>query len=110
MIQSESNNVSVKTDLNSLNKIQTFNSIAYGRSEDKIKFFAMSSLPDKNYLAVFFRRALQIYDTSSNEQIYEIFLPSCRSIQFINNDTMIVAQDGDCEIAILSIESQRKSF
>jgi hypothetical protein len=85
--------------------MQVFNSIVFGRSQDKIKFFAMSTLADKNYLAVFFRRALHIYDISSNEQIYEVFLPSCRSIQFINNDTMIVAQDGDCMIAVLSVES-----
>jgi hypothetical protein len=90
--------------------MQAFNSIVFGRSEDKIKFFAMSSLPEKNYLAVFFRRSLHVYDISSNEQIYEVFLPSCKFIKFINNDIMIVAQDGDCEIAILSIESQRKSF
>jgi hypothetical protein len=31
-------------------------------------------------------------------------------IKFINGDSLIIAQDGDCEVQICSVESQRKVF
>ena len=51
----------------------------------------MSSTPESNYIAVFFRRHLQIYDMATADQIFEAFLPMCRSLRFMNNDNLLVA-------------------
>jgi hypothetical protein len=31
-------------------------------------------------------------------------------IKFFNGDALILAQDGDCEVYVCSVEAQRKSF
>jgi len=40
--------------------------------------------------------------------MFEVYLPSCRFIQFVNGDTIIAAQDGDSQIYLCSVDAQRK--
>ena len=49
---------SEKTSLHAIQKLSLFNSIQFGRAEDKIRLFTMSSMPNTNYIAIFFRRSL----------------------------------------------------
>ena len=41
-------------------------------------------MPASNYIALFFRRNIQIYDMSTADQILEAYLPMCKSLKFMN--------------------------
>ena len=51
-----------KTQVKALHKIQTFDKVAFARSTDNIRYFAMCSTLRNWYLAVFHARVLQVYD------------------------------------------------
>jgi hypothetical protein len=54
----EINIFSKKNGMKAVNKMSVFNSIEFGRPEDQIRYFAISSLPGAHYIAIFFRRSL----------------------------------------------------
>jgi len=78
------NSLCKKIQIESLQKLQQFDKIAFGRNTDKIRYFKLCSHLKNWYVAVFHARVLQIYDQLTGTQEYEINMPSCRGINFLD--------------------------
>jgi hypothetical protein len=61
-------------------------------------------------LAVFHARVLQIYDHLTGAQEYEINMPSCRGIHFLDQEQLIILEDGNTSVYVCSIEMQKRIF
>jgi hypothetical protein len=61
-------------------------------------------------VAVFHARVLQIYDYLSGAQEYEINMPSCRGIHFLDSEKLIILEDGISNVFVCSIEMQKRTF
>lgn len=57
-----SNNFSKKSGVTAIKKLCMFDQIVFGRPDDKIKKLIFSSFPRNFFVAVYFRRTLQVYD------------------------------------------------
>ena len=93
-----------------LHKVQTFDKISFQKVNDQIRFFLTCSSTKNWYIAVFHRRVLQIYDQITGDQVYEINMPSCRNIYFVDSEQLIIIQDGNANVFICSIEMQKRLF
>ena len=61
-------------------------------------------------MAVFHARVLQIYDHLTGAQEYEINMPSCRGIHFLDQEQLIILEDGNTSVYVCSIEMQKRIF
>ena len=61
-------------------------------------------------MAVFFRRTLQVYDQITGQQVFEIVCPSARKIEFIDGENLMAVLEGQSQVFICAINSQRQAF
>ena len=78
------NSLSEKTGILDFHWIHNFDKVAFGSKYDQIRHFLISSTLKYWFVAVFHARVLQIYDLLTGAQEYEINMPSCRGIHFLD--------------------------
>ena len=93
-----------------MRKFTTFDQIAFRHNSDKIKQFRMCSLPRNWMFVVYYARVLQIFDQITGAQIFELSVPSAKSFAMIDNEQLIIIQDGLSSVWIATIECQKKAF
>ena len=99
-----------KQSIRTINPFMTFDQVGFNRPDEKIRYFKLCSTLKNWFLAVFHGRVLQVYDHSSGSQEYEINLPSCRGIHFLDQEKLIILEDGNSTVFVCSIEMQKRSF
>jgi hypothetical protein len=53
---------------------------------------------------------VQIFEVVSGKQIFEISMPGCESIFFLDNERLLIIRDEHSNVYVCSIESQKKAF
>lgn len=51
-----------------------------------------------------------MYDHLTGTQEYEINMPSCRGIHFLDSEKLIILEDGNSAVFVCSIEMQKRIF
>ena len=88
------NMYSKKIGVVSMKKLCVFDHVIFGRNEDHIKQILFSTYPRNWRVAVFVNRTLMIYDQVSGQQVFELVCPSARKFAFIDNENLLVVQEG----------------
>ena len=70
----------------------------------------MCSLPRNWMFVVYYARVLQIFDQITGAEIFELSVPSAKSFAMIDNEQLIIIQDGLSSVWIATIECQKKAF
>lgn len=104
------NSFSVKVGVTGFKKLQVFDMIPFAHHSEQIKFFSLCSTLKQWYVAVFHSRVLQIFDQVTGSQEYEINMPSCKGVHFMDQEKLIILQDGASNVYVCSIEMQKRLF
>jgi hypothetical protein len=75
--------------------MMTFDQVAFSRADAQISYFRLCSGTQRWYVAVFHSRILQIYDQITGLQEYEINVPSCKAVNFLDQEKLVLLEDGN---------------